>query len=367
MQQYQVEDLGVQARSDMWMQFVLGRDPRTGAEVMLGSLSLGGFMLIDPAAQTSCQVLPGRYVPNGGWWAIGQAPDGTIYQTGVFARKPPSPLLRWKGQGESSEVAAELPGVSFFSLDVAPDGIVYLPEYGQNILYAFHPDSGKVENMGDYSHFGSHIRNVYCARDGWVYVIATDYKRSVVVALDPKTKGKKDLAEWAGKSAAGLSLTGITKDASGHVLVPQKRWGLEHWFELVGGKPTPIDPREVRLVKTEAGYSPLAFSDGSYILPPRDISVDVSVVKSDGARCSFKVARQESPLRIFSVHSGGGKIWGGTFIPLTLFAFDPATSRTEFFGNPTEVNGEIYTMAFSRDKLFLGSYPQAVLTRYQPG
>ncbi|MBI2441663.1 MAG: hypothetical protein HYV35_09865 [Lentisphaerae bacterium] len=367
MKKYQVDDLGVQARSDMWMLFRPGKDPRTGAEVVLGSLSLGGFMLIDPAAQTNFQVLPGRRIPNGGWWPVGQAPDGAIYQTGVFACKPPVPLLRWKGQGNHSEVAADLPGNSFFGLDISPDGVVYLPDSGQNVLYAFHPDTGQVENLGDFFRFGTHVRNVFCARDGWVYVFATDYKCSVVVALDPKTKEKKDLAELAGKSAAGLSLTGITKDAAGHVLVPQRRWGLDHWFELLGGKPTPIDPMKIRLARTETGYSPLAFSDGSYVLPPVDIGVDVSVVKADGARCAFKVARQESPLRIFSVYAGGGKIWGGTFIPLTLFAFDPATSQTEFFGNPTEVNGEIYTMAFSRDKLFLGSYPQAVLTRYQPG
>lgn len=363
---YDVDDLGEQAFWDVWLGFRMGRDPRTGKEAVLASLSLGGFMLIDPADQTSFQVMTGRHVPNGGWWAIGQAPDGTIYQTGVLARKPPIPLFRWKGQGDRSEVAAELPGVSFFTLDVGPDGTVYLPEYGQNVMYAFHPDTGTVENLGDYARFGAHIRNVFCAKDGWVYVTCTDYTKSTIVGMDPRTREKKDMGESPGKSGPWPQCLGdICKDAEGHVLIPQKRWGQHLWFELEGGKPVPIDPMSVRLAHTDTGFSSLAFSDGRYVKKIEGRSVHG--IDPAGNASSFEVNRTESPLRIFSIYPAGGKIWGGTFIPLTLFSFDPATGRTEYFGNPTETDGEIYSMAFSRDKLFLGSYYGAHLTRYQPG
>ena len=77
---YRVEDLGVQAHSDVWLGFRLGKNPKTGSEVVIGSLSRGGFMVIDPVAKKGIQARPERPYVNGGWWAIWQAPDGSIYQ-----------------------------------------------------------------------------------------------------------------------------------------------------------------------------------------------------------------------------------------------------------------------------------------------
>src|SRR2546427_331388 len=107
---YPVEDLGPQAFWDGWMGFRFGRNPKRGAEVAIGALSLGGFMVIDPIAQKGIQATPEKRIPNGGLWAVGQAPDGTIYQTGVFATKKSVPLFCWNWEGDTSKIVAEIPG-----------------------------------------------------------------------------------------------------------------------------------------------------------------------------------------------------------------------------------------------------------------
>lgn len=359
---YQVEDLGPQAHWDTWLGFRLGRNPKTGAEVAICALSRGGFMVIDPKTKQTLQAVTGRFILNGGWWAVGQAPDGGIYQAGVFAGKQPAPLLRWDWDGPASKVVAELPGKSFFMLDVAPDGRVYLPDASQNVMYRYDPQTAKVESLGDYAAFGAHIRNVYCAKDGWVYVTCTDYRKTVIVGLDPRTGEKSAIDVGGGGEPWARPTQDLAKDAAGHVLTSRLRWGQRHWLELAGGRIAPIDPYEVRLAN---GVAPLAFSDGGYI--QKIEGRKVSYVDPTGQTVEFEVDRKESALRIFSVHSGGGKIWGGTFIPLTLFSYDPATGKTEYFGNPTETDGEIYSMVFSEGKLFMGSYVNALLTRYWPG
>jgi streptogramin lyase len=69
---------------------------------------------------------------------------------------------------------------------------------------------------------------------------------------------------------------------------------------------------------------------------------------------------------VFSVCAGGGRIWGGTFIPLTLCSYDPATGLSQGYGNPTKTGGEIYNLAFSGGKLYMASYTGATITRYDP-
>lgn len=92
---YGAEDLGPQAFGDLWMSPRYGRNPANGHEVGLLPLSVGGFMVVDPADRTSLHVRPALTVRNGSWDAVGQAPDGRIYLTGVFIKRETLPLFCW--------------------------------------------------------------------------------------------------------------------------------------------------------------------------------------------------------------------------------------------------------------------------------
>ncbi|MBI2438645.1 MAG: hypothetical protein HYV36_07530 [Lentisphaerae bacterium] len=350
---YRLEDLGVAAYGDSgWMNSRHARHPETGAELALGSLSRGGFMVIDPARQWARQVCPERPFECG--WAVGQAPNGDIYQCD---HSDSGPLVGWDWKGERARVLCEAPALAHvFTLDVAPDGRVYLPAYTSNTLQRFDPATGRLENLGDFNALTQHIRNVFCAADGWVYVNGYSYdavkgNATVVIAFDPRTNERRAIAAGAG----------LTRDAADHVLVSSQRWGRTIWDELVGGQTRPIAPRDVALTADDL---PFAFRDGSHIKAIDETTV--TFVDAGGHESQFTVEREKSPLRIFSVEAGGGKIWGGTFIPLTLFSFDPATGEKTGYGNPTKTNGEIYNLAFSKGKLYMASYTGATLTRYDP-
>lgn len=359
---YQVEDLGPQAFGDSCMVPRRGRNPRNGHEVALIPLSVGGFLVADPIDRTSLHVRPERCIPNGSWDAVGQAPDGRVYLTGVFRTR--LPLFCWNWEGCQARVVAELPGMSFFSLDVALDGRVYLPEYGQNALLRFDPRSGRVESLGDFNSFGTNVHDAYCGPDGWVYLVVYDYvrNRQSLVAYDPRADRKGLVTSPdAAADAWPVAWAGTIRDADGRVLVPQNRWGRRHWLQAREGALREIDQGDVRL---NPHHQPLAFRDGSYVSAIEDRTMTLQ--DRQGRTYSFELAREDSPLRIFSVFSGANTVWGSTFMPLTLFGRDLSTGRVTSYGNPTPAGGEIYSMAVSRQKLFMASYNGAHLDRLDP-
>jgi len=367
---FTLEDLGPAAYGDLCMLARHGRDPRSGREVALVSLSRGGFIAIDPHSRTATQVRAPK--PFTEWWAVAQAPDGSVYQLEYNGGAAPTVLVRWNWKGDVSEIVARVPGKSFFTIDVSPDGCVYMPEYSQNVMHRFDPAGGEVADLGDYSEFGDHIRNVVCGDDGLVYTTCTDYKTTRVAVLDPKS-GRKFPLDDGDAAGSRLEYGGLTKDAAGHVLVPSDRWGRKYWHEAAGGRLRDIDQKDVMIA---AGGKSLAFSDGGYISAIEEVSqvrasapegeIAVTYVAPDGESTRFTVPRKGVPLRIFSIASALGRIWAGTFIPLTLASFDPADGAFVHYGNPTETNGEIYSMAAAAGKLFIGSYSGAVLSRYSP-
>jgi hypothetical protein len=78
------------------------------------------------------------------------------------------------------------------------------------------------------------------------------------------------------------------------------------------------------------------------------------------------VDRKVQPLQLFSIASGGGRLWMGTVLPLHLLSFEFSTGKFTDHGIPTPVPGEIYNMVWSGGRLFIASYPGAYVTRYDP-
>lgn len=300
------------AYGDNWIYWRLARHPRTGAEYALGSLSRGGFGLIEAGTWRFRQVRPER--PFSCAWAITQAPNGDIYQYDNNG------LAVWDWQSPQARIVCGQKFDQVFAIDVAPDGRVYLPEYEPNRLRRFDPATGQHESLGEFHEFGKNIRDVYCDPNGLVYLNCYTHRLDgceiVVVEFDPRTNQKRRVEA------------------------------------MPAAAPT------LRL--------PLSFRDGSELVGCDPIGNTLTRKDADGRETTFTVPLEGSPLRIFSVEPGGDSIWGGTFIPLTLFRFTPSTGRFTPYGNPTKTNGEIYSMVFSRGNLYLASYVGAHLTRFDP-
>ena len=109
---------------------------------------------------------------------------------------------------------------------------------------------------------------------------------------------------------------------------------------------------------------PWWFRDGSRILSVQ--GEIVTLLRSDGRTLCLNVPLPRVPLRLFSVASGGRWLWGSTIIPLTLFRYDPSTGQKENYPNPTETDGEIYSMVWASQRLFMASYYGAHLARFDP-
>jgi streptogramin lyase len=360
---YRVADLGVPAHGDLWLNLRLARRPGDGAPLLLGSLSLGGFVLVDLPGGTSRQVLPPPGAAQAGW-AIGQAPDGTIYQAGVVSRRP-AQLWCWRGQGERSELVGDLPGSTCFTLDVAPDGRVYLPDYQSGALHRYDPASGQVTEVLRVPWPDHHPRIVACAADGWVYLTLAVGGTTKLLAWRPGLAAPLLLPP---PSAGGQPV--LLKDALGRVLT--RAGAGTPWQELRAGQPQPLTTPAALVefayrnsaLTTSTQTGPFVWPDGGRLLR---LENDVATWQpATGAARIVRLARQPQPLRIFSLAAGGGRLWGGTFIPLSLFSYDPASGHATDHGNPTPSTGEIYAMIWSGERLFLASYTDAVLTCFDP-
>lgn len=354
-----IDDLGIVARGNAWMGWRYAKHPVTGAEMAIGAMSKGGFLLADPRTQQCIHVSNSK--PECECWAVAQSPDGSIYAA-LFGS---GELLHWNWSGTEAQIVARVPGLTAFTIDVAPDGRVYLPHYGSGHLFRYDPRSRQIEDCGTFD--ADHLRNVCCAKDGLIYAACSTYgKGSEYKYLDPAT-GRKEVIQ-PGAAGSNWQTGSLVKDAAGRVLIPFKKFGRPFFHELFNGKVQEIAQDLIRL---SPGNLPLAFEDGSYMtIPYREEVYDeptlATYVDAGGKSTPFDIPRPEFPLRIFSVENGAGRIWCGTFIPLRLASYDPATGAAVHLGNPTHATGEIYNMAFSGGKLYMASYTSAPVARYVP-
>ena len=360
--QYAIDDLGVIASGNAWMSWHYVKHPTTGAEIALGAMSKCGFVLFDPRTRETIHVR--NSMPESECWSAVQAPDGSIFA----ALYGSGEVLHWNWKGDEAEVVGKIPGLTIFTLDVAPDGRVYLPNASSNHLWRYDPHTRKAEDLGDFNALGEHLRHVCCGSDGMVYVTCNTYGKGTELCVFNPATGTRDKIQPLNSGDLNWQTGSILKDAVGHVLLPYTKYGRTYFHELVGGRTRAIAQDQIRLAP---GNLALAFSDGSYMtVQNREEAFDEPTngvfVDARGARHEFNIARPEFPLRIFSVESGADRIWCGTFIPLRLATFNPATGEKIHLGNPAKCTGEIYNMVFSHGKLYMASYTSAPVTRYIP-
>ena len=359
----ELDDLGAAAHGDTWLfrndRIVI--DPRTGEEHALLTLSCGGFMLLDPRRGTTRQVFATEGLGVG--WGIAQVPDGTIYQAGWN-----NLLSCWKWEGETGQPVALPPECQrIFHLVASPDGGVWFSNYATKKLYRFDHATGRTRFVSDHCPCieGSLDGDLYTMRDGHLVTVNPRSGETVDVVLDS-----------TGKFCTSMPV----RDGAGRLYLEEFSFGRISHTRLVGHRAELIHPSEIRLSpiqvgtntvdteicgqETRSGLSPLVFSDGHRI--SRIIAKTVTCIDAQGNDAIIPANYRDYPVKLWCAACGGGRVWAGSVILLMLSEYDPGKGCFVEHGNPTETKGEIYSMVFSKGKLYIASYVRAVLTRYNP-
>ncbi|MBI3987448.1 MAG: hypothetical protein HY343_11035 [Lentisphaerae bacterium] len=367
-----VEDLGVAGQGEAhldWEMGILARHPRTQSEYVVHPSFEHGFLVIDPRARSGRHVQPDFALFDHTSRSVAQGADGAIYSFGMCKGSHSGAmrcaLLKWDWEGNRSlpvaEFAGAFPVVPMIECD--REGHVY----GGGQLYRIDPRSGAVsECLQKVGWLGG-----VCGRDRLWYAVSS----GALVCQDPRNGATRAVVGVP----PGIALT-LKKDGAGRVIIPvemDRREGRVYWLELVDGKAVPVDASAVRLAETVIGNNeaalrepffrmlmPYVFEDGSYL--SRLIETEVTHVDATGRAHTFSVERKDTPLRLFSIQEGGGKLWMSSILPLVLLSYDPPTGTFAHYRTPTHSVGEIYSLAWCGGRLFMACYPRAHVTRYDP-
>ncbi len=234
---------------------------------------------------------------------------------------------------------------------VGGDGKLYGGTYGNAKLVSLDPRTDEMRDLGRMDETQMYSRTVAAGRDGRIYVgIGTE--RGDVVVYDP--------------------LTGT----HGSILPPELRKGLKsvstmegrdgHAYAGVGDRVFRCENSSLIPVESYPGPPRQKFGDGRIL--ERAGNGFYEIRNTDGTITRREFTYSGTGVSIFHVAAGPfGRIYGSSCMPLELFEYDPGTKALVHLGNPTSVNGEIYSMAAIEGKLYICAYPGSWLSVYDPG
>jgi hypothetical protein len=239
------------------------------------------------------------------------------------------------------------------ALTTAPDGKIWGGTYPSAKLFSYDPKTGVSEDFGrvDPDQF-------YCypmaGGDGLIYC-AVQFEKMDIVVFDPEKKVKTSLIPPGRRKPGRIHLV-RGKDGKVYARLPTS----EEWFLIEEGK------RLVEVSKSDIPFPQGGLPDGGTFG-----LIDGNLLRIENPLTKEKreiVLRYEAAGSfIFVVGTGPDeKIYGSSMLPLRLFVYDPQTQSLENLGKAAHASGEIYSMGFLKDKLFLCSYPEARLSVYDP-
>jgi hypothetical protein len=286
----------------------------------------------------------------GAWdFAVGQ--DKRIY-LGTYYN---AHLLRFDPRSETWEDLGRPGGEteSFIcQLTVAPDGKIWGGTFPSAILFCYDPKTGQTQHFGrmDPDQF-------YCyptaGEDGMIYC-AIQYEKTDIVIFDPKRKTKASLIAPSDRKAERLRLV---KGKDGKIYF--KRPTLDRWFRIENGE------KLIEIPEPEVPLPDRGLPDGrQFRLTADRMRVEVSAGEE---KREFFLQYEASGSFIFVVSVGPDqRIYGSSMLPLRLFVYDPKDRSLGNLGKAAWAEGEIYSMASMTHLLYLGSYPEARLSTYDP-
>jgi streptogramin lyase len=351
------ENLGVPVTKAMLMATAVGPDATGQKDLLYFDFAQTGATLflvaVDPdtgeAHQYKAPVGPGA-------WALIRGPDEKMYlgtwESGYILQFDPKQADKGlQVIGKPSETETYI-----WQFAIGPDGKLYGCTYGQARLVSYDPKTGAMEDLGRMDDTQMYTRSVACGPSGKIYT-AVGYGRANVVAYDPASRKHKSILpeKYASEKAAS-----VHKGADGQVYVQCGSQAFRADDEAL----VPIDAGQV------VGPPGLTLRDGRAVTVGELTADTCSFTVADpktGAKKALSFRYQGDGAIMFVVGMGPDqKIYGSTAMPLEMFVHDPATRKSVHLGNPTAVNGEIYSLVPWHERLYVCAYPGSYLSVYDP-
>ncbi|MCC6795113.1 MAG: hypothetical protein IT366_08335 [Candidatus Hydrogenedentes bacterium] len=375
------ESLGKPVLKAGFMGVLVGPGPTEGSErIYINFRQDGGklfLVAVDPETGASEQF---KSPVGTGAWGFIVGPDNRIYlgthegpdasdngQILVFDPKHPEKQIEVIGRPSETETY-------LWQYCIGADNKLYGCTFPQAKLVSYDPATGKMEDLGRMDEEQMYSRSVATGPDGRIYV-AIGYGKANLVVYDPMTREHRAILPEAYRGDPAQTSTSVMKGVDGNVYVSATK------MEVLNGDP------ENGEIKRPVSVTLKVHADGSLTeeaQPPAMVTYtklkDGRVVSNVTINGTYDLTSPDGTVEhkiftyagdgagLFYVANGpGGRIYGGTFMPLEMFWYDPATGTLENPGNPTDVGGEIYSFLDHHGILYLCAYPGSFLSKYDPG
>ena len=309
---------------------------------------------IDPASGAATQVTspdPTANFPTGALRTHdGRIYIGAAYAGHLYGYDPVSERLDGLG-------AINLPGDTFpCNMDEDDNGVVWIGCYGSAGLTSYDPVTGAFTRHGRMDE-----TDMYC----YPYVgaggtIACNIKmtRPHVVVYDPVSGERRNVGPVVVTEDGG-SLS-LYRAGDGQLYIKSTEGG----FRLNGFEAEPVDD-------LPDPAPPPTLSDGSTAdFADRETQMfhEMAITHpGTGETRTIPVAYESAGSEIFLVHRGpDDNLYGSSILPLHLFRYQPESQAMDDLGVCTTATGEVYSMANMDEKLYICSYPGAMLSVYDP-
>jgi streptogramin lyase len=351
------EDLGVPVTKAMLMATAVGPNATGTKDMLYFDFAQTGatlfLVVVDPdtgeAKQYKSPVGPGA-------WALIRGPDDCMYlgtwESGYILKFDPKQADKGiQVIGKPSQTETYI-----WQYAIGKDGKLYGCTYGQAKLISYDPKTGKMEDLGRMDETQMYTRSIACGQNGKIYT-GVGFGKANVVVYDPATRTHKSILPEQYRKETAAS---VHQGADGNV------------YAYCGSQAFRIDDETMTPIPADKVVSPkgLTLRDGRTVTVDGTTATTGTFTINDASRERKRAITfnyQGDGSIVFTVGVGPeNKVYGSTAMPLEMFVHDPAAKQSKHLGNPTTVNGEIYSFLTLGDKLYVCAYPGSYLSVYDP-
>ncbi|MDX9976096.1 MAG: hypothetical protein RBU21_24170 [FCB group bacterium] len=377
------EELGVPIRKAGLMGFIVGPGPTEGSERLYFNFRQDGGKLFLVAVDPDTGEAQQFKSPLGtGAWGFIVGPDNRIYlgthegidpaDSGrilVFDPKQPEKQIQDVGRPAESESY-------LWMFTNGPDGKIYGCTYPTAKLVSYDPKTNQMADLGVMDPDQKYSRSICTGPDGRIY-LGIGFGKANVIAYNPKTGEHKSVLPDEYRKAPEQTVASVYTGEDGNIYATAIK------MTVLNGDPENGEltrPESVTLRVTGDTMEEVApdtpgitqrrpekrLKDGR-VIGTATLDGDYTLTLPDGTvqKKHFDYAGDGAGL--FMIANGPlGRVYGSSAMPCQIFSFEPATGKSENPGNPTEVDGEVYSMLDHHGLLYVCAYPGSFLAKWDP-
>ena len=353
----EIHTIGIPVRSVNWVRVfpTLDAEGRDCLVAVMGQQAAGFTVVkIDPDTGETSQATSPDPAANFPTAAV-CCRNGLIYVGAAYAGH----LYRYDPASEQLDDlgAINLPDDTFpCNMDEDNHGVIWIGCYGSAGLTSYDPSTGAFVRHGRMDE-----TDMYCypyVGDGGTIACNIKMTRPHVVVYDPASGERRTVGPVVVTEDGG-SLN-LYRAADGQLYIRSSAGD----FRLNGFEAEPVDDLpDPAPSPTLSDRSTADFADRK-----TQMFHEMAITHpGTGETRTIPVAYDSAGSEIFLVHRGpDDNIYGSSILPLHLFRFDPRSQAMDDLGICTTATGEAYSMANMDGKLYICSYPGAMLSVYDP-